>query len=108
MGKANEHTMREDIERIINAVAKAAGLRPCQILCKKRFPDTIDARWIAVKLLREQGCYSSQIADAMGMTARNVNCILYNVEIRLSDDDKQLRYILEKARKYLSQMDSNL
>ena len=95
--------MREDIEKIINAVANAADLRPCQILCKRRFPETIDARWIAVKLLREQGCYPSQIADVMGMTARNVNSILYHVEIRLSEGNGQLGYILEKTRKYLHQ-----
>ena len=94
--------MREDAEKIINAVANASDLRPCQILCKRRYPETIDARWIAVKLLREHGCYSSQIASIMGMTARNVNAILYRVNIRLSNGDVQLGNILEMARKYLS------
>ena len=88
-------------EDIINAVAEASDLRPCQILCNRRFKETIDARWIAVKLLREEGYYSSRIADLMGMTTRNVNYILFSVETRLSLQDKALSNILETSRKHL-------
>jgi hypothetical protein len=93
--------MKEEFERIINAVAEASDLRPCQILCRRRYPETIDARWAAVKLMREEGFYSSRIADLMGMTTRNVNYILFSVETRLSLGDKALSNILEKARKEL-------
>jgi hypothetical protein len=93
--------MKEEFHRIIQAVADAAELTPCQILCKRRYPETIDARWIAVKLMREEGFYSSKIADFMGMTTRNVNYILFSVETRLSFNDKALSNILERARKEL-------
>lgn len=93
--------MKEEFDRIIQAVADASDLRPCQILCKRRFPETIDARWIAVKLLREEGFYSSRIADLMGMSARNVNHILFSTETRLIAGDKALSNILAKARKEL-------
>jgi hypothetical protein len=93
--------MRADFERIIKGVADAADLNPCQLLCKRRFPETMDARWIAVKLLKEEGFYSSQIARLMSMTIRNVNHIIYAVEIRLSKGDKSLDYLLETSRKYL-------
>lgn len=93
--------MKEEFYRIIQAVADAAELTPCQILCKRRYPETIDARWIAVKLMREEGFYSSKIADFMGMTTRNVNYILFSVETRLSFNDKALSNILERARKEL-------
>ena len=93
--------MRQEYERIIKAVADAADLAPCQILCRRRFPETIDARWVTVKLLREEGLYSSKIADIMGMSARNVNYILFSVETRLSMGDKALGNILERARKHL-------
>ena len=82
--------MKEEFHRIIQAVADAADLAPCQILCKRRYPETIDARWIAVKLMREEGFYSSKIANFMGMTTRNVNYILFSVETRLSLQDKAL------------------
>lgn len=93
--------MRTDFERIIKGVADAAGMSPCQVLCKRRFPETIDARWIVVKLMKEEGYYSSRIADYMNMTTRNVNYILFSVEIRLSMGDKALGNILERARKEL-------
>lgn len=97
----NGQTMRADFERIIKAVADAADLSPCQVLCKRRFPETMDARWIAVKLLKEEGFYSSQVARLMNMTTRNVNHIIYSVEIRLSNNDRSLEYLLETSRKYL-------
>ena len=93
--------MRADFERIIKAVANAADLSPCQLLCKRRFPETMDARWIAVKLLKEEGFYTSRIAELMSMTTRNVNHIIYAVEMRLSHDDKPLTHLLETSRKYL-------
>lgn len=97
----NRNTMRADFERIIKAVADAADLNPCQLLCRRRFPETMDARWIAVKLLREAGFYSSQVARLMNMTTRNVNHIIYSVEIRLSNNDRSLEYLLETSRKHL-------
>ena len=97
----NRNTMRDDFERIIKAVADAADLNPCQLLCRRRFPETMDARWITVKLLKEEGFYSSQVARLMNMTTRNVNHIIYSVEIRLSNNDKSLEYLLETSRKHL-------
>ena len=97
----NGQTMRADFERIIKAVADAADLSPCQLMCKRRFPETMDARWIAVKLLKDEGFYTSQVARLMSMTTRNVNHIIYSVEIRLSNNDRSLEYLLETSRKYL-------
>lgn len=97
----NGQTMRADFERIIKAVADAADLSPCQVLCKRRFPETMDARWIAVKLLKDEGFYTSQVARLMSMTTRNVNHIIYSVEIRLSNNDRSLEYLLETSRKHL-------
>ena len=97
----NGQTMRADFERIVKAVADAADLSPCQLLCKRRFPETMDARWIAVKLLKDEGFYTSQVARLMSMTTRNVNHIIYSVEIRLSNNDRSLEYLLETSRKHL-------
>ena len=82
-------------------MAEASDLRPCQILGKRRFPEVIDARWIAVKLLKEEGFYKSRIAELMGMSNRNINYILFLLETRLSEGDKSLNNILEKAKKEL-------
>jgi hypothetical protein len=96
--------MNRDFEHVVKAVAEAMDLSPCQILCKRRFQETIDARWIAVCLLSEKGFYSSRIAAYMGMTTRNVNLILSSMHLRLATE-KQLRSNLEAARKYLNSMD---
>ena len=93
--------MKERFDRIIQAVADASDLTTSQIVSKRRFPDSLDARWIAVKLLRDEGFYSSRIADMMSMTTRNVNHIIYAVEIRLSHDDRPLKQLLETSRKHL-------
>lgn len=94
--------MREDFERIVNAVAEASDLNPGLILGKRRFPEVIDARCIVVKLMRDSGFYPSRIASYLGMTARNVNYILYDIEMRLSREEKSVGNILERARKNLS------
>ena len=93
--------MKERFDRIIQAVADASDLTTSQIVSKRRFPDSLDARWIAVKLLRDEGFYSSRIAELMSMTTRNVNHIIYAVEIRLSHDDRSLKQLLETSRKHL-------
>ena len=93
--------MKERFDRIIQAVADASDLTTSQIVSKRRFPDSLDARWIAVKLLRDEGFYSSRIAELMSMTTRNVNHIIYAVEIRLSHDDRPLKQLLETSRKHL-------
>ena len=93
--------MKERFDRIIQAVADASDLTTSQIVGKRRFPDSLDARWIAVKLLRDEGFYSSKIAELMSMTTRNVNHIIYAVEIRLSHDDRPLKKLLETSRKHL-------
>lgn len=93
--------MNEKFDRIIKAVADAADLTSSQIVSKRRFPDSLDARWIAVKLLKEDGFYTSQVARLMNMTTRNVNHIIYAVEIRLSHGDRSLKQLLETSKKYL-------
>ena len=93
--------MKADFERIVKAVADAAELRPTQILSKRRFQETLDARWVVVRLMHEEGFYSSKIADHMNMTTRNVNYILFSFETRMAFGDRCLRNILERARKEL-------
>ena len=99
--RAKEQEMKERFDTIIKAVAEAADLTTSQVLNRRRFPESLDARWIAVKLLRDEGFYSARIADLMGMSQRNVNRIIYSVEMRLSSGDRLLRQLLEASRKHL-------
>ena len=99
--------MNKEFESIINAVAEATDLKPCQILCKRKFQESIDARCIAICILSERGFYSSRIAEWLGMTTRNVNLILASVHLRLATE-KHLRSNLEIARKKLAPLEMNL
>lgn len=72
-----------------------------EILCKKRYRETTDARWIMVQLMREDGFYSSRIAECLSMTTRNVNHIIFGLSRRLDCGDYRLKSNLERSRKYL-------
>lgn len=101
MATANIITMDKEFQRILQVVSDVTGLAPCEILCKRRFQETIDARWLMVQLMRDEGFYSSRIADYLSMTTRNVNHILFGVSMRLEMGDKMLGKNLERARKLL-------
>ena len=51
--------------------------------------------------MRDEGFYSSRIADYLSMTTRNVNHILFGVSMRLEMGDKMLGKNLETSRKHL-------
>lgn len=88
----------KDFEIVVNAVAEALDLLPCEILNKRRFPEAVDARRMVVRLLAERGFYVHQIASWMGMTPRNVNAILTAVNERL-DCDANFGRNMDAARK---------
>lgn len=90
----------KEVEIIVKAVADVMGLMPCEIMCRRRFPEVVDARWMVVRLLAERGFYAHQIAAWIGMTSRNVNAILSAMYKRLDEDEKFSRN-LEAARKEL-------
>lgn len=92
--------MNRDLEDILNAVAEATDVSPCQMLGKGKFREIVDAKKIVVFLLRERGYYTHSIAEWLSMTPRNVNAILTSMHRRLSQDDI-IGKNLERARKYL-------
>ena len=92
--------MRADYDKVVNAVAEAMDLTTTQVVSKRKYQETTEARRIVVYLLREMGYCSSRIAMWMGMTARNVNLILSSMHYRIPRE-KQLGSILESARKNL-------
>lgn len=92
--------MRADYDKVVNAVAEAMDLTTSQVVSKRKYQETTEARRIVVYILREMGYCSNRIAIWMGMTSRNVNLILSSMNYRIHRE-KQLRTILESARKYL-------
>lgn len=92
--------MRADYEKVVNAVAEAMELTTAQVMSKRKYQETTEARRIVVYLLREMGYCSQRIAMWLEMTTRNVNLILSSMNYRIPRE-KQLGIILESARKYL-------
>lgn len=92
--------MRADYDKVVNAVAEAMELTTAQVVNKRKFQESIEARRMVVYLLREMGYCSNRIAIWMGMTSRNVNLILSSMNYRIHRE-KQLGSILEAARKHL-------
>ena len=104
MRKANRRIMYSKFDRIIKAVGEVTDLLPCQICSRRKFPETIEAKWIAVYLLKENGYSSGRVAELMEMTQRNVNMIVSSMNADLPQMCK-LGSKLEAARKYLLRME---
>lgn len=91
----------QDYTAVLSAVSRATGIPEAWIFSKRKGQLYYDARWIAVQLLADLGYYPGQIADATGMTSRNVNLILSTLRSRLSSTWKQFGNELEACRKTL-------
>lgn len=96
-----KNAMDREFQEIIKAVSEVTGLSANQILCKRRFQETTDARWMVVQIMRENGFYTSRIAEHLSMTTRNVNHILFSLSMRLDGGDHRMRNNLERIRKQL-------
>lgn len=68
---------------ILEVVASETDVAASKIASKCSEAEVVDARWICVKLLSEQGYYPSRIADLMGITPRYVQYILTDFEDRM-------------------------
>ena len=69
--------------------------------------ETVDARWICVKLMSEQGYYKMRIAELMRITPRYVQYILSDFDDR-TDLSAVMRNDYERARKRLRSMSERL
>lgn len=86
----------------MDAVSRLTGLTEEQILGERKSREIVDARWMAVKLMREAGYYPSQIAPFFGMGTRNVQIILMLFDDRVRyASDSMLRNNYEEAAKRL-------
>jgi predicted transcriptional regulator len=64
----------------------------------RKTDEVVDARWIIVKILAEQGYHTAKIALLMSMTQRNVTYIINVFQDRLDQYDSLFKAIYQKAR----------
>ena len=85
-------------ERLVDVVAELSELTTDNILHGRKTDEVVDARWIIVQILREQGYHTTKIAQLMSMTQRNVTHILIAFQDRLDQYDSLFKSTYQKAR----------
>lgn len=86
---------------VMSVVTDLTDLTENDILHGKRTMEVVDARWLAVRLMRDIGLYPFQIAEMMEMTVRSVQYILNNFDDRMKFGDAMLKIYVQMAKKRL-------
>lgn len=91
--------MKQDyFDRLVAIVAELSELSVEAILKGRKTDEVVDARWIIVRILKEQGYHTAKIALLMGMTQRNVTNIVNLFQDRLDQYDSLFKSTYQKAR----------
>lgn len=100
LASGNEQAMykKNYFDRVLAVVAELSELSSEDILYGCKTDEVVDARWIIVKILYEQGYHTSKIAMLLSMTQRNVTHILTVFQDRLDGYDSLFKATYQKAR----------
>jgi hypothetical protein len=85
-------------DKVLAVVAELSELSVGNILNGRKTDEVVDARWIIVKILHEQGYHTSKIALLLHMTQRNVTHIVNIFQDRLDQYDSLFKSTYQKAR----------
>ena len=85
-------------DRLVSVVARLSELSENAILHGRKTDAVVEARWIIVKILSEQGYHTSKIAISLNMTQRNVTHILTVFQDRLDGYDSLFKATYQKTR----------
>lgn len=85
---------------VLEVVTSETDVAVSKIMSRCSEAEVVDARWICVKILSQQGYYPSRIAELMGITPRYVQYILTDFEERIAMC-MAMRNNYERARKRL-------
>lgn len=88
----------EIFDDVINKVSLETGVHISRIMSSCKDAETVDARYILVRILADIGMYPSQIADMIHKTQRTVNYMISNFNDRMNGR-KILRIYLENIKK---------
>lgn len=89
---------KDYFERVLAVVAELTELPSEKILNGRKTDEVVDARWIILKILHEQGYHTAKIALLLNMTQRNVTHILNIFQDRLDQYDSLFKATYQKAR----------
>ena len=91
----------EDFGKVIKVVAELMDVTDQDILGRSRVQEIVDARWMAMVLMKEKGYSSRQIASLICHPTRTVNNALNGFADRVRYSNSNLSNILATARKQL-------
>jgi chromosomal replication initiation ATPase DnaA len=95
MGKA------EDFSKVIKVVTELADVRKEDVLGKSRVQEIVDARWMAIYLMDEQGYCTKEIAELFNEPVRTINHAIRNFPDRAKYSNNGLGNIFYMARQQL-------
>ena len=96
-----KHMKAKYYATVMSVVTDLTDLTEDEILNGKRTMEVVDARWLAVRLMRDIGLYPFQIAEMMAMSVRSVQYILINFDDRMKFGDAMLKVYLQMAKQRL-------
>lgn len=88
------------LSAVLEVVTYETDVEVSKILSRCSEAEVVDARWVCVKLLSEQGYYPSKIAELMQITPRYVQYILTDFGDRIATC-RYTRNNYERARNKL-------
>lgn len=94
-------------DRVLAVVSELSEISSEDILYGRKTDEVVDARWIIVKILHEQGYHTSKIAMLLNMTQRNVTYILTVFQDRLDGYDSLFKATYQKARLQVGNIHEN-
>lgn len=84
--------------RIIDLVARETEVTTEDIMSRRRVSEIVDARHLAVALMRRRNIYPPRIAAILGMSPRSVHYAISNFDNRLSQN-RLLRMSYERLKR---------
>lgn len=88
------------LSKVLEVVSRECDVPKENIVGRCRDAESVDARWICVKLMSEHGYYPSRVAELMGITPRYVQYIMTDFEDRIALC-RYMRNNYERARNKL-------
>ena len=98
---------KDYFSRLVSIVAELSELTEADIMEGRKTDAVVDARWVIVRILKEQGYHTANIAMLLNMTQRNVSYILTAFQDRLDQYDSLFKYIYQKARIMVGNINEN-
>lgn len=91
----------EYFSKVMKVVSELMEVSEQDILGKSREYEVVDARWMAIYLMKEKGYTSKQIAPLMNHPIRTINHALSRFYVRAKSPEKCLGNTLATARQML-------